>query len=414
MTLTDATLAHQRETERRFAACAFADPVNALRRCGWLKPEMIADEAVRRFWQALNNGSGGDPAKAAAEAGMLAELLGWMVDQPSLLYAEQYANEIRNCRYLVSTDDQIGQLLRARQTGDIPEMRRLIHALASSAPVQVEKIPDAVDVALEFSEWLETPQKAILTHLTPFDRALEGLDYQTISILAGRPSMGKSTLAAQIARNVARSLKVIVFTNEMSRLAWWRKAACGSLGMDYRDIKGGRLTEEQRDELVTESMRLAESYGDRLLIDDRASHTSESIWQIVAAEQPALVIVDILANLKDRHDREVLRLRNMIYTLRDLAKENHCHVMTLHHVNRNNEARENKVPTMSDLRESGDLEQAADYVIFLHSDEYYQLDVKPTEQMTTHLIVAKNREGPRSIDVEMMFDLKRQWFARLP
>jgi replicative DNA helicase len=412
-TLTELTLESQRTVERSFAVCVLGNPDDALRKCAWLDPAVIATEGVRKFWGMIL--AGADPAKAALEAGIMFDVLGWTNDTPSTVYVEQYANEIKRRAYIVSTDPALAQLMQARKESNLEEMRRIIKDLNDNTPTVSETIPTAIDAALEFAGWLARDVKSIRVGITPIDEMLQGLDYSAFSILAARPSMGKSTIALQMARNVAQSgKKTIIFSNEMTTLQLWRKVACGSLGIDIRDLKAGRVKDDLADKLNAESMRLAELYADRLLIDDRTSHNIQTIWQTVARVQPDFVVVDILRNIKEKNDREVIRLGNIAHGLKDMANENNCHIMALHHLNRESaKASEasRKRPTLEDLRESGELEQTADAVFTLHCQAAYEDRDKLPEILDVEWWVLKYREGPRNLKSNLKFWTKDQWFT---
>lgn len=409
-TLTDLAIQRQREAEHLFAAACNVFPADALAKCAWLKPDLLIDEKVKSFWTHFTNGSHGDPTDAGIKARCLGDLNAWgNILPPGSFYPEKFAAEIVRANYWIKFDPMLADLVKARQDMDDKTVKSILDRMVQRVPGEPVAIPDALDASLKFIEWLESDIKAIETHIPKLDKALAGLDYQALTILAARPSMGKTTLAVQIARNVAKTKKVLVFSNEMSVLAWWRKAICGIAEVDYRKIKSGELSREEKDRLKDIAMETAEQCADRLKIDDRTHHTSETIWQLTASEKPDLVVVDILANVQDKNDREVLRLGNIIRNLRNMAKSLDCHVMVLHHVNRASTQKENKMPCMEDLRESGELEQTADNVMFMHSEVVYQGKELPAN-IPVVLRVDKNREGPRRIDINLIYDTKHQWF----
>jgi replicative DNA helicase len=157
-------------------------------------------------------------------------------------------------------------------------------------------------------------------------------------------------------------------------------------------------------------MDLAARCGKNLLIDDRTHHTTQSIWQVVSSKRPDLVIIDIAKGLKDKAENQIERLGLISMGGRDIARDLNCHVMFLHHLKRATQGQENKVPDLSDLSDSSELEKNADLVFFLHSPDYYGDTALPTTVMTD-FIIGKNREGPRKVAVHLAYKTKAQWFV---
>jgi replicative DNA helicase len=407
MTLTEKTLQAQRYTEHLFAGAIFTDPAYAIQTCGWLQPEHIRDERVRDYWRAVL--AGVEPTTAAIEAKCYTEILTWLLDSHAQ-DIEAYAREIQRREYLASCDPLLQNVMAARAENDIPAMRDAINQLVNHLPETKEIIPDAVDAALEFLSYLDRPSIGVKTYIPNVDKLIGSLECGTFSILAARPSMGKSTIAFQIARNNARNgHKVLMFSNETRRVRLMAKAACGALAVSWPDVRERNVSPGVIEEIRAKAMELGESYGFNLRIDDRMHHTTQSIWQEIAAYQPELVIIDILANLHDKGESEIRRLSAIARNLKQICGDLNCHLMALHHINRDVEKRDVKVPTMSDLRDCGDLEQAADVVLFLHSDAYYEQKALP-EVIETDLIVAKNRDDQRNSRAKLNFLAKQQWF----
>ncbi len=414
MNQTEETIQAQKRAEQFFAGAAFIDPTRAVESCGWLDPRVIQDERIRRYWANLLGKYRGNAYGAAMEASCFTDIIGWSTDLPpgGSCYPESFAREIQRRSYLISLDPLITKLLVARQDHDVDQLRAVTERLYQSAPASVEHIPDAADVGVEFMALLATPEKlSIKTRIPPLDDCLGGLERRVNYVLAARPSLGKSTLAFQIARNMARDgHKALYFSLEMGRVQLWAKAACGYVGVAWRDVREKRITSEQLEEVNQATSELIEAYQDRLLIDDRTGHSTQSLWQIVSTEKPDLVIVDVMARLKDRHESEVKRLGNIAYTLREMGKELNCATLVLHHVNRETETRKDKRPTLANLRDSGEIEQAADVVILLHSPDAYETTTKPPVYRKTDAIIAKDRDGVMNKVIHLAFDTGAQWF----
>lgn len=204
-----------------------------------------------------------------------------------------------------------------------------------------------------------------------------------------------------------------MFSLEMSRRQLWSRAACGMLGFDIRAVRSRRLNEDQIDELRRKSLELASLYGDKLLIDDSTGQTSETIWAKVARHKPTAIVVDHTSLVNDKDVSEVRRIGKVSWFGKRIAKEFNLVAIYLQQLNRGTEMRDNKHPTMADLRDSGELEQNADNVIFIYREDYYDQDSVPLEVAPAELNIAKFRDGVRNVKVNLSFHLRRQWFTRV-
>jgi replicative DNA helicase len=223
--------------------------------------------------------------------------------------------------------------------------------------------------------------------------------------------MGKSTLAWQIARNVAsQKMKAIFFSLEVSIPSMWAKAACGVCGLRWKDIRSGEATKDDLDRLVEATASLMQRYDDYLLIDDRVS-TSKTIWAAVEKHKPDLVVVDHLRLVADNGDNENNRLGEISQRLKDMAKSFNCQVLCLAQLNRNVENREDKRPILADLRESGKIEENADQILMLYRDDYYdQTEGKFKKTQPTELLIRKFRDDIMNNRITLTFDAEHQWF----
>lgn len=418
MNQTELTLTVQRRVEELFAGCVFANPAWAVERCNWLSADIIQDTRIKAFWKAIQNGHKEDPTGAAFEAGCYVDMIGWVAEAITT-EAESYAHEIQRRHWLVSQDKTITDLLQARQNNDVEGMRVAVALLSQDCPPKVVEIPTAQTIGLAFNEELQKPKPTnlIYTGIPNLDRAIVGLQKKLFYVVASRPSMGKTTWAWQIARNVAHARRVIYFSNEMTAQQLWSKAACGAVEVQWRDVLARRISPEQLQAIMDNSTELMCMFEDRLMIDDRIHLTTDNIWRIVAQEKPELVIVDVMARLKDKGDNLIQRLGSISYALKEIAKDQDCAVMAIHHVGRGVEEKSNgtvtgRKPVMSDLSDSGNIEKAADSILFLHSDEYYQISssMKPPRYLKTTMIIGKDREAPRNSDINFAYDTAQQWF----
>ena len=215
-------------------------------------------------------------------------------------------------------------------------------------------------------------------------------------ILAGRPAMGKTALGLQIAMEVALSRPVAVFSLEMPS-----EQLCGRLLSSHTMITGdqlrrGTINPVEVDQIVRAAEELSRA---QLHICDRAAVTVAYIrgqLRLLAARgaPPGLVVIDYLQLLREREGSRRTReqaVSEMSRGLKELAKEFSCPVLCLSQLNRSVESRPNKRPLLSDLRESGSIEQDADQVWFVYRDEYYYPESE--DKGLAEVIIAKNRAG---------------------
>jgi len=218
-------------------------------------------------------------------------------------------------------------------------------------------------------------------------------------VLAARPSMGKTALAINIAEHVAlqEQLPVAVFSMEMgaSQLA---VRIVGSIGrIDQTHLRTGKLTDEEWPRLTEAIERLRDV---SLHIDETPGlNTSElrANARRLARQcgKMGLIVVDylqLMSGSSNESDNRATELGEISRGLKMLAKELQCPVLALSQLNRSVETRTDKRPMMSDLRESGAIEQDADVIMFIYRDDYYNKDSK--EPGVAEVIIAKQRNGP--------------------
>jgi replicative DNA helicase len=234
-----------------------------------------------------------------------------------------------------------------------------------------------------------------------FDRMTAGLQPGDLIVLAARPSMGKTALAINIAEHVAlnEGLPVAVFSMEMGA-AQLAVRIVGSIGrIDQGHLRTGKLTDEEWPRLTeaierlrTISLHIDESPGlNSSEVRANARRLSRQYGQL------GLIVVDYLqlmsGNNSDSSDNRATELGEISRGLKMLARELKCPVIALSQLNRSVEQRPDKRPMMSDLRESGAIEQDADIIMFIYRDEYYTKEACK-EPGVAEVIIAKQRNGP--------------------
>ena len=235
------------------------------------------------------------------------------------------------------------------------------------------------------------------------DRMTAGFQAGDLIVLAARPSMGKTALAINIAEHVAlnEGLPVAVFSMEMGA-AQLAVRIVGSIGrIDQSHLRTGRLTDEEWPRLSEAIERLRNI---SLHIDESAGLTSSELRanaRRLARQcgQLGLIVVDylqLMSGSSSSEENRATELGEISRGLKMLAKELKCPVVALSQLNRSVETRPDKRPMMSDLRESGAIEQDADIIMFIYRDEYYTKDACK-EPGIAEVIIAKQRNGPTGV-----------------
>lgn len=236
------------------------------------------------------------------------------------------------------------------------------------------------------------------TGFTDLDDMTSGLQSADLIIVAGRPSMGKTTIAMNIAENVAikGDKPVAVFSMEMpgDSLAMRMMSSLGRI--DQHKIRTGKLEDDEWPRLTSAINLLAET---KLFIDDSAALTPTEVRSRARRlmrehGQLGLIVVDYLQLMQSPSsgDNRTQQISDISRGLKALAKELNVPVIALSQLNRNLEQRPNKRPMMSDLRESGGIEQDADLIIFVYRDEVYNED--SPDKGVAEIIIGKQRNGP--------------------
>jgi replicative DNA helicase len=239
----------------------------------------------------------------------------------------------------------------------------------------------------------------IATGFIDLDKQTSGLQKGDLVIVAGRPSMGKTAFALNIAENVAlaEGLPVVVFSMEMSgeQLA---SRLLGSVGrVDQGRMRTGKLQDDEWPRVTDAIARLSNT---QILIDETGSLSSLELR--ARARRIArnfggtlgLVVIDYLQLMSGSgSENRATEISEISRSLKSLAKELQCPVVALSQLNRGLEQRPNKRPIMSDLRESGAIEQDADLIMFIYRDEVYHPDTT-TDKGMAEIIIGKQRNGP--------------------
>ena len=349
----------------------------------------------------------------AADCGGLAYLNALAQSVPSAANMRRYAEIVRErsiLRKLIAASDDIATSAfnpAGRQVSTVlDEAESKIFQIGEEGSRQkqgfqgIDKLViNLIDRVQELHDNGAEEVTGVRTGFYDLDRMTAGLQKGDLIVLAARPSMGKTAFALNIAEHVAvqEGLPVLVFSMEMGA-AQLALRLVGSLGrIDQQRLRTGRLDGGEWERLTDAVERLGQV---QLYIDETAALTSSELR--ARARRMArqfgtlgLIVIDylqLMSGSSGSDENRATELGEISRGLKALAKELQCPVIALSQLNRSVEQRNDKRPMMSDLRESGAIEQDADIIMFIYRDEYYDKESK--KPGVAEIIVAKQRNGP--------------------
>lgn len=277
--------------------------------------------------------------------------------------------------------------------------RRIMDISYTTKSQDYHSLSDILANVLENIETMtEEGVVGIPTGFEDLDKMTSGLQRGDLTIVAARPSMGKTAFAINLAYNIVIKSKqpVIFFSIEMSKEQIAQRFLSLESSVPLAKIRNATLTIQDMDRLAEAISILSEQ---PLFIDDSPNLTTidiriKSRKLKVEKKQLGAIFIDYLQLIKgeDRYESRVQELSEISRSLKALAKELNVPVVALSQLSREVEKRTDKRPLLSDLRESGAIEQEADLVMFLYRDDYYNKDSKKAN--LTEVIIAKQRNGP--------------------
>ena len=345
-----------------------------------------------------------DSAGVMEEIGGPGKIVDLLTHTPTALYADHYAKIVKDRATLreltmaaqkiagmaYDTDpdvDVIGVLdnaesLLARVTAG--SMNGSIYSLGDSLQIALENIDDAQ----------RNPGVLVNTGYSMLDRILNGLRPGDMIVVAGRPGMGKSAFAINVARQVCKDGKrVALFSLEMSKDQIAQRFLAMESGVMADAIRSANLTEADWDELMKAANRLNKL---PLFMDDTSGITLSEIRAKCRRLLPLdLIMIDYMQLMSSSHGNKTTtreqEVSHISRNMKALAREFNCPVIAMSQLSRNPEGRTNKRPMLSDLRESGSIEQDADMVLMLYREDYYEEDSDSANIVEVN--TAKNRNG---------------------
>lgn len=366
----------------------------------------------------------------ADECGGVAYLNALAQSIPSAANARRYAEIVREraiLRHLIAATDEIATaafnpLSRSAQE-ILDEAEAKVLQVGDAGSRSANPIREADELVVSFIDRLQDlaaqggrKVTGMRTGIVDLDEMTTGLQPGDLIVLAARPSMGKTALGLNIAEQIAvrDGLPVLVFSMEMGAHQLINRMV-GSVGrVDQQHLRTGMLNDDEWGRVSEATERLARA---PLAIDESAglnpaelrararrhARRAGQAGQTGQTGQMGAIIVDylqLMAGSPGNEDNRATQLGEMSRGLKSLAKELNCPVIALSQLNRGVESRADKRPMMSDLRDSGAIEQDADTIMFLYRDDYYNKD--SAEPGVTEVIVSKQRNGPVGT-VRLMF-----------
>jgi len=241
-------------------------------------------------------------------------------------------------------------------------------------------------------------KRGLQTEYTELDDTLNGLQNGEMIIIAARPSMGKTALAMNIVENVAcRGIPCAVFSMEMSKQQLAQRMLCSRAKIDGHKLRKGMLQSEDYTKLANVVGELAKA---PIWVDDSAGMTildlKAKARRLKLKNDVQLVMIDYMQLMDNPGvDNRQQQISEISRGIKAVARELNVPVLCLSQLNRASEGRDGHRPRMSDLRESGSIEQDADVIMLLHREDYYNMgqpDFNPTNE--AEIIIAKQRNGP--------------------
>jgi len=359
--------------------------------------------------------------------GYLASLVNMVPTASHILHYANVVKEKRILRDLISASFEIAEhAFASGHEKNVEELldeveQKIFNITQRSVYQQFISLKEELIGAFERIEKLSQGSKALRGLATGFekmDQYLSGFQKSDLILIGARPSLGKTSLALDIVRHVGVKLKepVGVFSLEMSREQVVDRLLAAEAQINLWNLRNGRLSEETDFMLLQEALdRLSQS---PIFIDDTPSPNIMQMRTMARRLQVehglSLLVVDYLQLIQPRNTRDnmVQQITEISRSLKALARELNIPILAVSQLSRSVDQREVKVPRLSDLRESGALEQDSDVVLLIYRKDRERADLPPEEQNTAEIIIAKHRNGPLGT-VKLRFDQDKVSFKNI-
>lgn len=345
-----------------------------------------------------------------------------MSSVPSVNNFQTYADYVKKASVIRKVKDKARQILDIESIRDFENVQLLIAEAEEALTAEDQKEFNLVESLGKLHEDLTTKKSrevnGIATGLRDLDQLLDGWKKQDLNIIAARPSMGKTAFALSLANHAAETGGyVTIFSLEMGNELLLKRMICMIGRIDSFKLKDPERYFSSEDwDRYMKAMGILNKYKDNLYISDHPAPTVQDIWKRVRQNirkypnQDHLVIIDYLTLIKGSGRERHIEVGEISRSLKRMARELNVSVILLSQLSRAVEQRQSKRPMLSDIRDSGEVEQDADTISFLYRDDYYNSD--SAAQNIIEVIVAKNRNGPIGT-IELAFLKEFNRFANL-
>lgn len=348
---------------------------------------------------------------------------------PNLVYVEEYLRLIKD-KFLRRSLIKLGyEVINSSYITNIPlenilnDVENKLFNLTNA--IKIKKVSSSAELLNNI--FLELKEKSIKPSLPglssgfyDLDSLTQGFQKSDLIIIAGRPSMGKTALGLNIALNVIKTSKlpVLFFSLEMSKEQIMYRILSMETNINQIRLRSGKLYQNDWIKL-NKIIKLVSKLP--LFLDDISDLSTQDIRSkiktiIFEQTEIGLIVIDylqLMQNLKLKSENRVQELAQITRSLKNIAREFNIPIIALSQLSRNVESRLDKRPILSDLRESGSIEQDADLVLMLYRNNYYNSNSTMEEQTDlTELILAKHRNGPIG-NINLKFDEKRTKFLNI-
>ncbi|MEK7547056.1 MAG: replicative DNA helicase [Patescibacteria group bacterium] len=343
-------------------------------------------------------------------------------------HLEHYVKLVRDKKFLrdlIQASSQINEDVFEpdKEVEDIIDSieQKILAISQKSAPQNFMLLRDELKTAYERIEKLHQGKgmlRGVPTGFPDLDNMLSGLQNSDLVVLGARPSLGKTTLALDIARHAALKAKIPVgiFSLEMSREQVIDRLIAAESQVPLWKLRTGRISDDTEFEMIQASLdRLSQA---KIFIDDTPSPNIIQMRSMARRLQIehglGLLIVDYLQLISPRtnYDNMVHQITEISRGLKSLGRELNVPILAVSQLSRAVDQRDNKIPRLSDLRESGSIEQDADVVLFIYRKDHDRADLSAEEKDIAEIIIAKHRNGPTG-SIKLRFDSERVVFKTI-
>ncbi len=342
---------------------------------------------------------------------------------PSASHAKHYAGIVREkyvLRSLIAASNETLREAYAPHEKADYLLDRAEHRIFDIAERRVQSEMTPINVALEaaFERIEDRGKRGLDSGYHEIDDLLNGMQDGEMIVVAARPSIGKTAFALNVIEHVSANLKIpsAIFSLEMSRQQLAQRMLCGRADVDAHKVRKGMCSAEEFGKLATVVSEMSKV---PIYIDDSPDLTIMNLRakcrRLKRSQDVKLVVIDYLQmmsapEIEDGRQQQITAISRGI---KSVARELMIPIIAISQLNRASESRDGHKPRMSDLRESGSIEQDADVIMLMHREDYYrasQADFMPDN--IAEVIIAKQRNGPTG-SVKLHFDLKTTRFRNL-